>query len=47
LPLLSQYLPVAYAAVRAGTATLDPVDLIVAHIAATLDAYNGACNPNA
>ena len=47
LPLLSQYLPVAYAAVRAGTATLDPVDLIVAHIAATLDAYHGACNPNA
>jgi len=47
LPLLSQYLPVAYAAVRAGTATLDPVDLIVAHIGATLDAYHGACNPNA
>ncbi|MDF0488934.1 D-tagatose-bisphosphate aldolase, class II, non-catalytic subunit [Sphingomonas sp. H39-1-10] len=47
LPLLSQYLPVAYAAVRAGTATLDPIDLIVAHIGATLDAYYGACNPNA
>jgi D-tagatose-1,6-bisphosphate aldolase subunit GatZ/KbaZ len=47
LPLLSQYLPVAYAAVRAGTATLDPVDLIVAQIGATLDAYYGACNPNA
>jgi D-tagatose-1,6-bisphosphate aldolase subunit GatZ/KbaZ len=47
LPLLSQYLPVAYAAVRAGTATLDPVDLIVAQIGATLDAYHGACNPDA
>lgn len=46
LPLLSQYLPIAYAAVRAGTATMDPVDLIVAHIGATLDAYYGACNPN-
>jgi len=43
LPLLSQYLPVAYAAVRAGSATLDPIDLIVAHIGATLDAYHGAC----
>jgi len=47
LPLLSQYLPVAYDAVRAGTATLDPVDLIVARIGATLDAYHGACNPDA
>jgi D-tagatose-1,6-bisphosphate aldolase subunit GatZ/KbaZ len=47
LPLLSQYLPVAYAAVRAGKATLDPVDLVVAHIGATLDAYHGACNPDA
>jgi D-tagatose-1,6-bisphosphate aldolase subunit GatZ/KbaZ len=47
LPLLSQHLPVAYAAVRAGTATLDPIDLIVAHVGATLDAYHGACNPDA
>ncbi len=47
LPLLSQYLPVAYDAVRAGTATLDPADLIVARIGATLDAYHGACNPDA
>jgi len=47
LPLLSQYLPIAYAAVRAGEATLDPVDLIVAHIGATLDAYHGACHPDA
>jgi D-tagatose-1,6-bisphosphate aldolase subunit GatZ/KbaZ len=47
LPLLSQYLPIAYAAVRTGEATLDPIDLIVAHIGATLDAYHGACNPDA
>jgi len=47
LPLLSQYLPVAYAAVRAGHATLDPKDLVVAHIGATLDAYHGACHPHA
>ncbi|MGN6122539.1 MAG: D-tagatose-bisphosphate aldolase, class II, non-catalytic subunit [Sphingomonas oligoaromativorans] len=47
LPLLSQYLPAAYAAVRAGSATLDPIDLIVAHIGATLDAYHGACTPHA
>jgi len=47
LPLLSQHLPVAYAAVRAGQATLDPTDLVVAHIGATLDAYHGACHPHA
>jgi D-tagatose-1,6-bisphosphate aldolase subunit GatZ/KbaZ len=46
LPLLSQYLPVAYAAVRAGEASLDPIDLIIAHVGATLDAYHGACHPN-
>jgi D-tagatose-1,6-bisphosphate aldolase subunit GatZ/KbaZ len=47
LPLLSQYLPFAYAAVRAGEASLDPIDLIVAHVGATLDAYHGACHPHA
>lgn len=47
LPLLSQYLPAAYAAVRAGEATLDPIDLVAAHIGTTLDAYHGACNPDA
>ncbi len=47
LALLSQYLPSAYAAVRAGRITLDPRDLVYAHIAATLDAYDGACNPDA
>ena len=47
LPLVSQYLPLAYAAVRAGAATLDPIDLVMAQIAATLDSYHGACNPDA
>jgi D-tagatose-1,6-bisphosphate aldolase subunit GatZ/KbaZ len=47
LPLLSQYLPAAYAAVRAGEATSDPIDLVTAHIGATLDAYHGACTPHA
>ena len=46
LALVSQYLPTAYAAYRAGRATLDPADLVIAHIGATLDAYHGACNPN-
>jgi D-tagatose-1,6-bisphosphate aldolase subunit GatZ/KbaZ len=46
LPLVSQYLPIAFAAHRAGHATLDPVDLAMAHISATLDAYYGACHPN-
>jgi len=46
LPLVSQYLPVAFAAHRAGRASLDPVDLVIAHIGATLDAYYGACHPN-
>ena len=44
LALVSQYLPLAYAAVRAGEATLDPADLAMAHVAATLDAYHGACH---
>ena len=47
LPLVSQYLPLAYAAVRAGAATLDPAELVIAHIGATLDAYRGACRPHA
>jgi D-tagatose-1,6-bisphosphate aldolase subunit GatZ/KbaZ len=46
LTLLSQYLPTAYAAVREGRATLDPADLVIAHIGATLDVYHGACHPN-
>lgn len=47
LALVSQYLPLAYAEVRAGRAGLDPADLVMAHIGATLDAYHGACNPDA
>lgn len=47
LPLISQYMPIAYAAVRDGEAGLDPVDLVVAHVSATLDAYHGACDPDA
>ena len=38
--------PTAYAAYRDGRATLDPADLVIAQISATLDAYYGACNPN-
>jgi D-tagatose-1,6-bisphosphate aldolase subunit GatZ/KbaZ len=44
LPLVSQYLPLAYEAVRAGAATLDPADLVIAHIGATLEAYHRACH---
>lgn len=47
LPLLSQYLPLGYAAVREGLATRDPADLVIAHIGETLDAYQGACRSHA
>jgi len=47
LPLVSQYLPLAYAAVRAGDFSLDPAELVMAHVCATLDAYHGACYPHA
>lgn len=46
LALLSQYLPLAYAHLRAGRVTIDPAELVIAHIGATLDAYHGACHPN-
>lgn len=46
LALVSQYLPIAFDAYRAGRATLDPADLVIAHVSATLDAYYGACHPN-
>lgn len=46
LPMVSQHLPIAFAAHRAGQATLDPADLAMAHVIATLDAYHGACYPN-
>jgi D-tagatose-1,6-bisphosphate aldolase subunit GatZ/KbaZ len=47
LALVSQYLPLAYAAARAGRASFDPAELVMAHVGATLDAYHGACHPNA
>ncbi|TGX52558.1 D-tagatose-bisphosphate aldolase, class II, non-catalytic subunit [Sphingomonas gei] len=47
LPLISQYLPLAYAALRSGQANLDPAELVIAHVGATLDAYHGACYPHA
>ena len=47
LSMVSQYLPSAYRAVRNDEASLDPKDLAMAHIAATLDDYHGACNPDA
>ena len=47
LPLVSQYLPLAYAAVRAGDFSLDPAELVMAHVCTTLDAYYGACYPHA
>ena len=47
LPLISQYLPTSYAAVRDGDASLDPLDLVFAHIGVTLDSYHEACQPDA
>lgn len=47
ISLISQYLPLAYVALREGQASRDPADLVMAHIAATLDAYHGACHPDA
>ena len=42
LALLSQHLPSAYAAIRAGESSIDPQDLVIAHIGVVLDAYHGA-----
>jgi D-tagatose-1,6-bisphosphate aldolase subunit GatZ/KbaZ len=47
LGLLSQYLPVAVAEVRSEGLPLDPAALVLAHIGVTLDAYYGACHPDA
>ena len=46
LALVSQYLPIAFASYRAGRSRLDPDDLVIAHVNATLDAYYGACDPD-
>jgi len=45
LALISQYLPVAYAAVRNTALTPSPANLVIAHIGATLEAYRAACTP--
>lgn len=47
LSLVSQYLPLAYTALRSGQSSLDPAELVMAHVGATLDAYHGACYPHA
>jgi len=46
LALVSQYLPAGFAAHRAGRASLDPADLVIAQVSAVLDAYHGACHPD-
>ena len=46
LALISQHLPLAYAAVREGGFAIEPAELVMAHIAAVLDTYYGACHPN-
>ena len=45
MALISQYLPLAYAAVRGGDLTPTPANLVIAHIGATLEAYRAACTP--
>jgi D-tagatose-1,6-bisphosphate aldolase subunit GatZ/KbaZ len=47
LPLISQYLPFAYAALRTDMITNDPKALVMAHIASVLDSYHQACVPHA
>jgi D-tagatose-1,6-bisphosphate aldolase subunit GatZ/KbaZ len=47
LALVSQHLPLVYPAVRAGETSLDPAELVMAHIGATLEAYYGACHSDA
>lgn len=46
ISLISQYLPTAYNALRAGEIGLDPVDLVVSHIYQTLDIYYESCQQN-
>ncbi|MDY6922371.1 MAG: D-tagatose-bisphosphate aldolase, class II, non-catalytic subunit [Pseudomonadota bacterium] len=45
LPLVSQYLPGANAALRERALSPDPARLVIAHIGATLEAYRAACTP--
>jgi D-tagatose-1,6-bisphosphate aldolase subunit GatZ/KbaZ len=44
MSLISQYLPRALSALRAGEATSDPLSLTLAHVRATLDDYQHACD---
>lgn len=44
ISLLSQHLPRALHAVRAGAATRDPLSLSMAHVGAVLDDYHHACH---
>jgi D-tagatose-1,6-bisphosphate aldolase subunit GatZ/KbaZ len=44
ISLLSQHLPRALHAVRAGAATRDPLSLSMAHVSAVLDDYHHACH---
>jgi D-tagatose-1,6-bisphosphate aldolase subunit GatZ/KbaZ len=46
-PLLSQYLPLEYAAVRDGDDVSGPADLIRRHVVRVIDTYAGACGPRA
>jgi D-tagatose-1,6-bisphosphate aldolase subunit GatZ/KbaZ len=45
LALLSQYLPAAHAAVRAGTITARMTDLVIHHVRQVLSHYSRACDP--
>jgi D-tagatose-1,6-bisphosphate aldolase subunit GatZ/KbaZ len=45
LALLSQYLPAAHAAVRAGTIRMRMTDLVIHHIRHVLSHYSRACEP--
>jgi D-tagatose-1,6-bisphosphate aldolase subunit GatZ/KbaZ len=43
LPIVSQYLPSAYAAIRRGEAdTAQPASMVLAHISTVLDDYHAA-----
>jgi D-tagatose-1,6-bisphosphate aldolase subunit GatZ/KbaZ len=45
MALLSQYLPAAHAAVRAGTTRMRMTDLVIHHIRHVLSHYSRACDP--
>jgi D-tagatose-1,6-bisphosphate aldolase subunit GatZ/KbaZ len=42
--LISQYLPLAHAALRDGRIGGSPAELAMAHLSAVLDDYHAACN---